>query len=261
MHVDDALGGQPEHAPTRDEQREPGCGCKDRRELAGRLDDVLEVVEDDEKLPVGQFGADRRSPVRGLGLAETESSRERWENLLGPRERREVDEQRAVHELTAETARNLDRKPGLADPTGPHERDEPRAGIEQELSECLQLAVAADRRRRRGRHAPCGGARDARRIEKRIVAEDPALELTELGSRLEPELGVEVGAPVAVAGERIRLPARAVERRHQLGPQMLPEGMLGDQPFEAGDELRVTAEPQPGLEPQLEALQPELLEP
>ena len=93
------------------------------------------------------------------------------------------------------------------------------------------------------------------------MAEDPALELPELRSRLEPELGVEVRAPVAVAGERVRLPARPVQRRHELGPQTLAERMLDDEPLEIGDELLVPAEPQSGLETQLDALQPELVQP
>ena len=93
------------------------------------------------------------------------------------------------------------------------------------------------------------------------MAEDPPLELAELRPRLEPELGVEVGAPVAVAGERVGLPARPVERRHQLGPQTLAERVLGHEPFEIGDELLVPAEPQSSLESQLEALEPKLVEP
>ena len=37
--------------------------------------------------------------------------------------------------------------------------------------------------------------------------------------------------------------------------------MLGYEPFEIGDELLVPAEPQLGLEPSLDALEPELVEP
>ena len=54
---------------------------------------------------------------------------------------------------------------------------------------------------------------------------------------LEPELLDERATSVAVGGERLRLPARAVEREHQLGPETFPERVVGDQDLELGDEL------------------------
>ena len=75
------------------------------------------------------------------------------------------------------------------------------------------------------------------------MAKDPALELPELGSRLQPEFGVEEGSSLAVAGERVGLSARLVQRRHELCPQTLAERMLDDEPLEIGDELLVPAEP------------------
>ena len=53
-----------------------------------------------------------------------------------------------------------------------------------------------------------GGRAGARCGQRRVVRQDPPLEVAELGAGLEPELGVEVGAALPVARERVGLPAR-----------------------------------------------------
>ena len=217
-HVDDAFGREPKDAPARYEQREPGRGRENRCQLARGLDDVFEVVEHDEKLPSGQLRADRILPARGFALTKAERPRKRRNDLVGARKRGKVDEQRPVRELVPEGAGDLDREPGLADPARPDKRDEPCGGTEQKLAQSLEFAVTADRPRRRRRYAPGGDPSGPRRTEARVMTEDPALELSELHPRCEPELGVEVGAPQAIAGERVRLSTRSVQRGHQLGP-------------------------------------------
>ena len=70
-----------------------------------------------------------------------------------------------------------------------------------------------------------GKRRDA---ERGLLLEDRALEASELEARLEPELLHERATRVAIRGERLRLPPRAVQREHQLGAQALPKRVLGD---------------------------------
>ena len=100
-----------------------------------------------------------------------------------------------------------------------------------------------------------------RRRDRRVLGEDLALELLELGAGLEPELFFESSARVLVALERLGLAARAIKREHQLPAQPLAGRMLGDQGLELGDERGMATERQIGLDAVLERHQPLLLEP
>ena len=87
-------------------------------------------------------------------------------------------------------------------------------------------------------------------VEPRILVEDRPLELLQRPARLDAEL-VEQGAPgVLVGSERLGLPPGPVERQHQLTTEALAERMLGDQPLELADHLRMA----PALEIGLESL-------
>ena len=141
----------------------------------------------------------------------------------------------------------------------------PRLGPLEQRAQRRELARAADERERRRRHERPGQRRAcasgaARELERRVLGEDLPLELPQRRARLEPEL-VERRPRVAVGLERLGLPARAVEREHQLPAQPLAVRMLGDQRLELADELGVAAEREVGLDPLLERRQPQLLEP
>ena len=114
--------------------------------------------------------------------------------------------ERTVRELVAEDTRELDRKARLADPARPDERHEPRPRIEQKLPERLELAVTADRPRRRGRGRAGRRPGRRRRRQKRIVAEDPALELAELRHPARARARCR-GTRVPRGSRRARLPA------------------------------------------------------
>ena len=209
----------------------------------------------------GQLGADRLAPARRLTLPNAQSATEGRYDLCGVRQRGEIDEQRSIGKLLTELARRLDREPGLADPGRADERDEPGPRFEQEASERAKVAISADRARRRRRHPTACRRAGARCGQRRVVRQDPAFEVAELGPGLETELGVEVGAALPVARERVGLPAGPIERGHQLHAKALPERMLDNEPVEIRNELLMPAEPKPGLAPSLDALQPELLQP
>ena len=61
--------------------------------------------------------------------------------------------------------------------------------------------------------------------------------------------------------QRLGLTPRSVEREHQLAPQALPQRVLRDQRLELADELSAAAELEVGVDPLLERLQAQLLEP
>ena len=93
-----------------------------------------------------------------------------------------------------------------------------------------QLARAPDERERRvghqrpgQRHAFVGREEPvACEVEDGVLREDLSLELLQGGARLDPEL-VERGARRAIRVERLGLPARAVQREHQLPAQALAD--------------------------------------
>ena len=117
-----------------------------------------------------------------------------------------------------------------------------------------QLALAARSRRRLA--AALRG-----RVEGRVLPEDPLLQVLQPAGRLDSELLDVDAARVAVRRERFGLPAGAIERQHQLPAQPLAERMLGDEPFELGRELPVPAERELRLDPLLDGLDAQLLEP
>src|SRR6187551_3294721 len=92
------------------------------------------------------------------------------------------------------------------------------------------------------------------------MVEDRSLEALELIVRLEPELLGQQPPARAVDLERVRLAAAAVEREHQLAPQTLAQGMLGDAGLELGDDRAVASELEHRLESPLEGLETKLLE-
>ena len=87
------------------------------------------------------------------------------------------------------------------------------------------------------------------------------MERLQLRARVDPELVHERRARSGVGVERLRLPARAVEREHQLAAQALPQRLLADERLELADELRAAAALELGVEPRFERGKPELLEP
>ena len=117
---------------------------------------------------------------------------------------------------------------------GSEDRDDP-AG--QQLSRDLAEVVV------RGRAAVAA-------VEARVLPQDRAVQLAEGRARLDPELVHERAASVLVGLERLRLPAGAIEREHQLRAQTLAQRILGDERLQLADELGV----EPGLEVGVDAL-------
>ena len=82
------------------------------------------------------------------------------------------------------------------------------------------------------------------------MAKDLRLELPQLRARLDPELVDEAGARILVDLERLRLPARPVEREHALPAKRLAQRVLTHERFELPDHVAV----QPELELGVDAL-------
>ena len=97
-------------------------------------------------------------------------------------------------------------------------------------------------------------------VEGRILPEDALLEVTELTARLDPQLFHQRAARVGVGVERLRLPARPVERQHQLRAKALPQRVPLDQLLELADHGAVLTGRERVVDGELARPQPELLE-
>ena len=124
----------------------------------------------------------------------------------------------------------------------------------------LDVAPGEVRRRHRIELARQLGRR-RRQPERGIVAQDRRLKLPQLRTRVDADLVRELAVRVVIGVEGLRLPAGSVQREHEQTRQPLAGGMLGDQPPQVGDELRVPARGERGLHPDLDRRQPLLLEP
>ena len=91
------------------------------------------------------------------------------------------------------------------------------------------------------------------------MAEHRALELAQRRARLDAEL-VQRPASVLVGVERVLLPPGAVEREDELLAEPLAVRLGGDELLELRDDFAMLAEREPRVEPQLERLEPQILE-
>ncbi len=97
-------------------------------------------------------------------------------------------------------------------------------------------------------------------MECRLLAHDVAREALEIDAGLKPELVGQAPAGRLVGGKSIRMPARSVEREHQLRDESLAVRVLPDEGSEFGDDVGVAAELQLCVESLLERPQAKFLE-
>ena len=87
------------------------------------------------------------------------------------------------------------------------------------------------------------------------------LQLPEPRPRLEPQLVVQHPPPRAVGLQRVRLPAAAVEREHQLGPQPFAHRVPQHLQLQLGHQRAVPAQREVGVDAVLDGAQPQLVQP
>ena len=99
------------------------------------------------------------------------------------------------------------------------------------------------------------------RLQPDLLPEDRRVQLLQLAARLDAELLDEHAACVLVGIERLGLPARPVQREHQLAPEPLAQRVLFDESLELPDESEMARGVEVGLDPLLQRREPELFEP
>ena len=107
------------------------------------------------------------------------------------------------------------------------------------ISRCSLLRPTNEVDRARSLGAGRGVRSHSSDVQLRILIEDRPLEAAQRRPRLDPELLDQRGPRRPVGVQRLRLPARAVEREHELATQALRQRVLGDQALELADELVV----------------------
>ena len=107
---------------------------------------------------------------------------------------------------------------------------------------------------------PRHGLRRAVRHELGILREDPRLQGAQRWAGRDPELLAQVVARALERAERLRLSAAPVQRAHELRGEALVERVVGGQRVQFRDHRLVCAQPQIGLDAQLQGGQPECLQ-
>ncbi len=244
-------------------RRQAGCTREQLGEHRRRIEHLLEVVEHEQRPPAAQRGDQRleRSASRPLDQAERVGDRGRDE--VGVADRGEVDEHHAAREISVEICRGLDREPRLARSGRSRQRQEAHIRLAQQRADLALLAAPADERgRSRSQPGYRPSVRSRRRdVQLRILIEDRPLEAAQRRPRLDPELLDQRGPRRPVGVQSLRLPARAVEREHQLASQALRKRVLGDQALELSDELVGAAEGEVCIDAILERAEVKLFEP
>ncbi len=260
------------HLLARDQQRFPARGedvdVLARREQVVderrcRAHQVFAIVEHQQHPAVATPVSD--ALLRGIGrLRDVERGchHSRYQSGIG--HRCQLDDERAVPACVRGPG-HLDGQPRLAGTAGADHRRQ--AGPLEQLGDVAHLAVAPDERRQRRPEVAVAPARRRRRHgrgrideQRRVVSQHGRLQALQLGSGFQPELLGQRDAPVLVDPQRVRLSPGPIQRHHQLGPQPLAQGMLGDQGVEFGDELCVTSHGQLDVNPLLRERQPKLVE-
>ena len=145
----------------------------------------------------------------------------------------------------------------LADAAGAADRrDYHRAArhiLAEQRIELLQLGLAADEMPHAGGQLPRddrslpGPQRGRRRSEGRIGVQDLVLQVPELGSWLDAQLGRKYLPAFLVASKCRCLPARAVERQHELATEPFAERVLRNEGGQLDGQLRMPAGRQRGI--------------
>ena len=135
-----------------DEQREVRAGAEQRGELRRCVDHLLEVVDDEQQLPLAD--------VLGEAVPRAERARDRLRDERGVAERGEADPEDARLEGRDERGGGLDRDPRLPRPAGAGQRDESVAALDPGAN-LRELALAADEGARRAGAGSCSRSSSA----------------------------------------------------------------------------------------------------
>jgi hypothetical protein len=230
------FGGDPQRCPARGHDPQPGAALDQAGQLRSGPHDLLEVVQEQERLLVTDQCGDAVAERPPLSLLHVKRRRESGEKLRGIVDVGQRDERDTVQELGSEQPAELDDDPRLSDTAGTRDRDDPM--FPRQLHERRQIGGTAEQRRGRvGEVARRTGEPLALALQRCWIRHDDAVgrdrvELERAPDVLEPEPPQAYDVDVAPA---LDLVVRAVGQHHSAGHrERLDPG---------GDVHRVAGEP------------------
>ena len=142
----------PQQLPARDQEPQVGAGLEQLRELGRRLDHLLEVVEQQQELALGD--------VLGEAVLRPERLRDRLGHERGVAQRGQADPEDTRLERGHELGGDLQREPRLARAARTGERDEARA-VPKQTRATPPARASCRRRRRRAAAGSCSRSSSA----------------------------------------------------------------------------------------------------
>ena len=149
-HREHPFEGHQQPGPAGGEHGQPGtAGEQPFQQDHHAVQQVLAVVQHEQRLPLGQPAEDVVRRRAALTLAEAERVRNRRRDHQRIGHRHQVDVPDAVGEPVSHVGRDTQGQAGLADPARPDGRDQ--AVLVQRLGQCRPLGHPPDERRQRRR--------------------------------------------------------------------------------------------------------------
>jgi hypothetical protein len=111
------LAGQSQERAARDQEFQGRAGSEKLRDQRGRGVDLLEVVKDDESLPIWQIAEKFLGDRPVYSLVDSQCPGNRWRHRVWVGDAGEGNEEDAAGELRDEATRDFSRQPALAHPT------------------------------------------------------------------------------------------------------------------------------------------------
>jgi len=232
-----ALAADPQSLTARGEETQARAGAEEPRgEAGGGVDAVLAVVEDDERVLVGEVLLQAGSGVVGgrlqqAGFAGADRAQDRRRDVRVVTHRRKLHQPDTLRRKASHARCGLDGETRL--PRAPGTGDRDQAGRGDRRREGLQVRFTADEAGEL--RLQVGALLDAR--GGGALAQDLEVELGELGGRVGTEL---VGEAFAGALEHVEGLGRAagrIERPHEEGLPALVERICLGERFEFGEHV------------------------
>ena len=119
------LAAQVEPLPASGDHAQPWAAGKEIGHQRGGAHHLLEVVEDEQQVPVAQEVQQQVARRLGADLAQLQGAGDGHGDERGIGQRRQRDERGAVGELNAQMRRQIEGEAGLAGAAGPRQRQQP----------------------------------------------------------------------------------------------------------------------------------------
>jgi hypothetical protein len=192
------LRPQPQHRPAGRQDRHPGAAGQQLAQVAGRIQHLLQVVQDEQPAVVPQLLHQRLKRRVRPSKVGPHCPADAGQDLLGLGDCR----QRHEHDIGIEAVSHAlgcgCHQAGLTDPTGPGQGHQPHVGSVEQTRHLADGLLPPDQRgrfhgqrtrttqgrRRRGRGLRAGGGEPLAQQGRQVVADQPP----QLGGRAEPPI-------------------------------------------------------------------------